>query len=337
MRTEFKIGNWDAFSDCPPYILAEIGINHNGNLDLALKTIDAAKSSGVHGVKFQSYFTREFLSKGAPGFEIFEGCELSVEDHKKIAEHCQRLGIDFISTPLCPSYVRILSDLGVKALKVASGDLTFYDLIERITGTGLPLILSTGMASLGEIEQVVTQPFLKDYPMAVLHCISNYPPRLEDTHLQFLATLKHLFSVPVGFSDHSLGTTLAVGSVALGARLIEKHFTLDKNLPGPDHKMSLDPKELSELVRCTQDIYRAMGQKIKPEISAELPVKKIARRGLYRRQSFQDAMSLNEDNAIWLRPANQVDPTRVRLMHGDCVASAGDKESLSSIEVMLPS
>jgi sialic acid synthase SpsE len=337
MQTEFKIGNWDAALDCPPYILAEIGINHNGELDLALKSIDAAKKAGVHGVKFQSYFTKEFLSKGAPGFDIFAGCELSVEDHRKIAEHCVKLGIDFVSTPLCPSYVRILADLGVKALKVASGDVTFYDLIERITGTGLPVILSTGMASLGEIENLLSQAFLKDYPLAVLHCISNYPPRLEDTHLQFLGTLKHLFSVPVGFSDHSLGTTLAIGSVALGARLIEKHFTLDKNLPGPDHKMSLDPGELSDLVRCTQDIYRAMGQKVKPEIAGEVPVKKIARRGLYRRQTFKDAMSLNEDTAIWLRPQNQIDPTKVRLLHSDCVASPGENESLSLVEVMLPS
>lgn len=313
---EIQIGKHKVGAGHEPYILAELGLNHNGDLSTCLRMVDSAKEAGVHGVKLQSYFTEEFILPGGPGFEIFKGCELSVSDTERVMRHCREVGVDFLSTPLCLSWVRILADLNVDAFKVASPDITWLDLLKRIAVMEKPTILSTGMASPQEIAAVLKQSFLQDVEIVLLHCVSNYPPRLEDVHLRFIQKLARMHSGPVGFSDHSLGTSQAVASVALGASLIEKHFTLDKDMDGPDHRMSLEPREFRELCRGVREVHRALGSKVKPLIDAEAPVREIARRGLWLREESAGEVALSEDSALWLRPPNGVDSMEVSLLNG---------------------
>lgn len=320
---EIQIGKHQVGTGHEPYILAELGLNHNGDLSTCLRMVDAAREAGVHGIKLQSYFTEEFILPGGPGFEIFKGCELSVSDTERVMRHCREVGVDFLSTPLCLSWVRILSDLNVDAFKVASPDITWFDLLRKIAVMEKPTILSTGMATPQEIETVLKQPFLQDVDVILLHCISNYPPRLEDVHLRFIQKLARMHSGPVGFSDHSLGTSQAVASVALGASFIEKHFTLDKDMEGPDHRMSLNPQEFRELCRGVKEVHRALGSKTKPLIEAEAPVREIARRGLWLRNLTEGEVALSEDSALWLRPPNGVDPMEVSLLTGKAMVAMG--------------
>ncbi len=308
----------------PPYILAELGLNHNGQLDLALKMVDAAKEAGCQGIKLQSFVAAEFVHSSQKALEIFKSCELSISDHEKIAAHCLELKIDFVSTPLSLGYVQILKDLGAKAIKIASGDMTFYDLIDHAFATDLPVIISTGMASLAEIDHLMQQKFINQDRLVLLHCISNYPPRLEDLHLHFMVTLADLYGIPTGFSDHSLGNVAAIGATALGARLIEKHFTLDKNLPGPDQLMSMNPSEMARLVHETREMHRALGQKRKPDLESEVFVRSIARRGLYPIAEIPSGTELSEKNAMYLRPPNSMRPEEVRLKSGRWSKGAGD-------------
>ena len=297
-----------------PYILAEIGLNHNGDIGLASEMVSAAADSGVNGVKFQSYFTEEFLRPSlTDAYQIFKSCELSPDEFEQLKTQAEGLGLNFISTPLTYSYVKILNQMDVVAFKVASCDMTYYDLIEEITLTGKPVIISTGMSLFSEIKDLMSQDFLKDYPVILLHCISNYPPKLEDVHLRTILSFQDEFKVPIGLSDHTLGTAVGIGATALGVQFIEKHFTIDRNLAGPDQKMSMLPEDMKRLVNDSNDLYRALGQKGRPELTSEKDVREIARRGLYARQSIAIGDILGNENAVFLRPPNSVDSRNVRL------------------------
>ncbi len=304
-----------------PFILAEIGLNHNGDMGLASEMVAAAADTGVDGVKFQSYFTEEFLhSSLREAFEIFKSCELEPDEFSRLKSQAESLGLEFISTPLTYSYVKILNEMGVPAFKVASSDMTYYDLIEEITMTGKPVVISTGMSNFEEIKELMTQNFLEDYPVILLHCISNYPPKLEDVHLKTILSFREEFKVPIGLSDHTLGTAVGVGATALGVQFIEKHFTIDRNLKGPDHKMSMLPEDMRRLVNDSSDLFRALGQKGRPELEAEKDIRNIARRGLYASQSIAVGDILSNHNAIFLRPSNSVDSRNVRLNKGSSKA-----------------
>ena len=314
----FKIGSHDFGGQVDgPYILAEIGLNHNGDFDLARRMIDEAVACGVNGVKFQSYHTAGFLHPDLKAaYEIFQNCELSAEQFQKLKDHTHSQKCDFISTPLSFDYVQILHEMGADAIKIASGDMTYYDLIEAVTETKLPVIISSGMASFSEISDLMEKDFLKDYPCVLLHCISNYPPKLEDINLRVIHTLGEKFDCPVGLSDHSIGTAIGIASVALGARFIEKHFTVDRELDGPDQKMSMTPHEMKELVERSKDVYKSLGSWEKPEVAAEIPVKEIARRGLYASKTIAGGEVLSNHNSRFLRPPNSINPARVSLNHG---------------------
>ncbi len=318
---DFSIGVHKFSSDIAlqrPFILAEIGLNHNGDKVLASEMVAAAAETGVDGVKFQSYFTGEFLHPSLnEAFEIFKSCELTPDEFAALKFQAESLNLQFISTPLTYSYVKILNNIGVPAFKVASSDMTYYDLIEEITFTGKPIVISTGMSKLEEIKELMTQNFLVDYPVILLHCISNYPPKLEDVHLRTILSFREEFNVPVGLSDHTLGTAVGVGATALGVQFIEKHFTIDRNLEGPDHKMSMLPEDMRRLVNESSDLFRALGKTGRPELEAEKDVRAVARRGLYASQNIALGDALGNDNALYLRPSNSVDSRNVRLNNGD--------------------
>ena len=258
----------------PCFIAAEIGINHNGDMLLAKRMIDAAVDAGTDAVKFQNYRTEDFLSDRSltytyesqgkqvtePQFDMFKRCELSVPQLQELRQHCETRGVIFLSTPTGEDGIRDLIAAGAPLLKNGSDYLTHLPVIRSMARTGLPTILSTGMATLEEVEDAVAA-FKKagGTELLILHCTSSYPTPATEVNLRKITTLSATFGCPVGFSDHSWGTTAALGAVVLGACFIEKHFTLDKNLPGPDHRFSSDPEEFRELVMRVREIEQNMG------------------------------------------------------------------------------
>lgn len=295
------------------YFLAEIGLNHNGNLRLALDMVRSAAACGASGIKLQSYFTEEFLSREYPSFDFFKSCELSVDDHREIAACCKDLGVDFISTPLCRSWVPILDEIGVAAIKIASSDLTFYDLIATAAGTEKPLVISTGASSNEEIADLLGRDFMQGVEIVLLHCVSNYPPRLEDINLRCIPVMAERFALPTGISDHSPGISIAIGAVALGAVFVEKHFTISHELDGPDQKISMEPQEFRSMICACDDVFRSLGAAEKKPAIREADFLKIARRGLYLRRSVEKGESLSSENAVFLRPSNEISSATVRL------------------------
>jgi N-acetylneuraminate synthase/N,N'-diacetyllegionaminate synthase len=233
----------------PCYVIAEIGFNHEGDPALAERMIEAAAAAGVDAVKFQTYRADRLVLRSAPHFDLIKHGELDTKTHHRLAEVAAAKGVDFLSTPYDDDSVSILEDVGAPAFKVASMDLTNDPLLRRVAKTGKPVLLSTGMATLPEIGRaldVIADAGGRD--VIVFHCISKYPTPVEEANLLAMRQIAEAFAVPVGFSDHTLGTAASIASVALGGCAIEKHFTTDKALPGPDHKISADPAEMKALV-----------------------------------------------------------------------------------------
>jgi len=263
-----KIGDKLIGEEEPCFIIAEAGVNHNGSIELAKKLIDAAKDAGADAVKFQTFKTENVVVKDAQKaeyqkettgegsqYEMIKKLELTEEDFRELADYAKEKDIMFLSSPFDKESVDLLNELDVPAFKVGSGEITNLPLLRYIAKKEKPIILSTGMSTLGEIEEaldVIRSEGVED--IILLHCVSNYPARIEDVNLRALGTLKQAFKLPVGFSDHTLGITAPIAAVALGACVIEKHFTLDRNLPGPDHKASLEPEELKEMAKAIREV-----------------------------------------------------------------------------------
>jgi len=270
----------------PCFLASEVGINHNGDLSLAHRSIDAAADAGADAIKFQNYHTEDFLSDRSlmyeyvsqgktivePQYDMFKRCELAPNQLRELREHCDRRGVIFFSTPMSEKGIGELLDVGTPLLKNGSDCLVHLPLIRAMARTGLPTVISTGMATFDDVKDAVNA-FCgaggKD--LILLHCTSSYPTPPEDVHLRKIGTLARAFDCPVGLSDHTDGTVAAIGAVALGACMIEKHFTLDKNLPGPDHRFSADPGEFRTLVESVRTMEKSLGSaELKPAASEEL-------------------------------------------------------------------
>ncbi len=261
------------------FIIAEAGINHNGDLDTALKLVDAAKTAGASAIKFQTYVTEKRVQPDNPVFEILKQCELSRDQQIKIKEYADRMGIMFFSTPFDPESAEFLASLGVPLMKIASFDIVNKKLLEAVVATKIPTIMSRGMADEKEIDTAV-QIFEKaGSEYALLHCISAYPTPKESVNLKVIQSLLEKYTCPIGFSDHTLDIDASVYAVALGARIIEKHFTLDRSQQGPDHQMSVDPVSLKILCDKIRELETMLGSK---EIKFN-PAEEAAR--IYRRPS----------------------------------------------------
>jgi N,N'-diacetyllegionaminate synthase len=316
----------------PCFVAAEVGINHNGDLELAHRSIDAAADAGADAVKFQNYRTEDFLSDGALSYEytsqgrtvsesqyaMFKRCELSPDALQQLRGHCARRGIIFFSTPTSLQGLKELLGLGVPLLKNGSDYLVHLPLIRAMAHTGLPTILSTGMATYSEIHDAVStfrQAGGKD--LILLHCTSAYPTPSEDVHLRKIPALAADFQCPTGFSDHSQGIWAAVGAVALGACVVEKHFTLDKNLPGPDHQFSSDPKEFRALVQAIRTVERCMGKAdLEPAISEE-PGRRDFRLSCVAARELRAGHRLAVDDIAFRRPGCGFLPKQAgRLLDG---------------------
>ena len=316
---KIKIGNKFIGEGQACFIIAEAGINHNGDVSLARRLVDVAREAGADAVKFQTFKAEELVSRKSPKakhvegeasfFQMVKNLELGREDFKQIAEYAREKGIIFLSTPLGEESVELLYDLGVPAYKIASGDITNIPLLRYIALKRLPIILSTGMANLGEIEEALDAIYSTgNEEVILLHCVASYPTPLEEVNLQVINTLKQAFQLPVGFSDHTTSTIVPIVAVALGANVIEKHFTLDKNLPGPDHKASASPDELKRIVEGVREFETASGSPIKKCIKSEEETKAAFRRSIVAKIDIPRGTKITKDMLAIRRPGTGIPP-----------------------------
>ncbi len=310
-------------------IIAEAGVNHNGDLDMARKLIDVATEAGADLVKFQTFSADRLVTDTAKKadyqsqssvinesqHDMLLHLELTSEMHQQLIAHCAVQNIGFFSTGFDRESVDLLVSLGQNRFKIPSGEITNLPFLRHIGRFGKPLIMSTGMATLGEIEaaiDVLEQAGTPRANMTVLHCTTEYPTSMADVNLRAMQSIHHAFGVEVGYSDHTLGIEVAVAAVALGASVIEKHFTLDRNLPGPDHKASLEPSELKAMVSAIRNIELALGDGIKRLTASEAKNKPIARKSLVAIQSIKAGELFTEQNITAKRPGSGISP-----MHWD--------------------
>jgi len=313
------------------FVIAEAGVNHNGDAEIAARLIEAAVAAGADAVKFQTFKAEQVVSTIAPKasyqktatspgesqLEMVRALELNDDQFAELKNLCDQRGIIFLSTPFDQPSVELLHGLAMPAFKIPSGEITNLPLIQSVGSLGLPVILSTGMAYLEEVESAVTALAKTDCPaLAILHCVSNYPAAPEDTNLRAMDTLREAFGVPIGLSDHSAGIEIALGAVARGAAVIEKHFTLDKTMPGPDHQASLDPEELRALVTGIRKIEAAMGDGLKAPRPSETNTREVARRSLFLRSGLRGGQNITSNDLIALRPAGGIPPNEIETVIG---------------------
>jgi N,N'-diacetyllegionaminate synthase len=309
------------------FIIAEAGVNHNGNLELAKKLVDTAVEAGADAVKFQTFKAEEVISRFAKKadyqvkttgseesqLEMVKKLELSYDEFDILYSYCKEKGIIFMSTPFDIESARFLRDLGLEIFKIPSGEITNYLLLCEIGSYGKEIILSTGMADLGEIEDALDVLIEAGTPrekITVLHCNTEYPTPYEDVNLRAMLTIKEAFKVKVGYSDHTPGIEVPIAAVALGAEVIEKHFTLDRELPGPDHKASLEPDELKEMVRAIRNVEKALGTGIKKPSKSELKNLPVVRKSIVARKPIAKGETFTEENLTVKRPGTGISPMR---------------------------
>lgn len=334
----------------PCLIIAEAGVNHNGSLELACALVDAARAAGADAVKFQTFKAERLVSAGAPKavyqqrttgggesqLEMIRKLELGEVEHRRLQAHCKEQGILFLSSPFDEQSADFLAELGVIAYKVPSGELTNLPFLAHLAGKGQPLILSTGMAYLGEVEAAVrTIAEAGPVALALLHCVSNYPADPADINLRAMDTMRAAFAVPVGYSDHVPDNEVAFAAVARGACILEKHFTLDRNLPGPDHQASLEPQELAALVRGVRAVEAALGDGRKRPAASEADTAGVARKSLVAARDLA-AGSVLESNLIAVkRPGSGLPPAMLQHLLGRRTRVDIPRDALLSLEDLL--
>jgi len=306
-------------------IIAEAGINHNGSLKTAHKLIDAAVDAGADVVKFQTFSAEAVVSKGAAKaayqkettdagesqYEMIRKLELDKEAHIELIAYCEQKGIEFLSSPFDHKSIDLLGELGLKRFKIPSGEITNLPYLRHIGSLGKPIILSTGMATLKEIEAalvILEKVDTHREQITVLHCNTEYPTPMEDVNLNAMLTIRDKLGVRVGYSDHTLGIEIPIAAVAMGATVIEKHFTLDRKLPGPDHRASLEPTELKAMVKAIRNIEKAMGDGVKRPSPSEKKNIPIARKSIVAKRPIKKSDSFTEENLTVKRPGTGISP-----------------------------
>lgn len=318
------------------FVIAEAGVNHNGDISLALQLCDAAKRAGADAVKFQTFRAEDLVVRGAPTAEyqerqtgvqdqflMLEKLELSQQQHELIKAHCEVIGIEFFSTPFSVAAVDMLVGLEVRRLKLSSGELTHRALVEHAAATGLPLLMSTGMGTMEEISEAVewiqaVRGTLKD--VVVLHCTSAYPAPDETLNLRAMLSMAGNLGVATGYSDHSLGIEAPLAAVALGAVVIEKHLTLDRDMPGPDHSASLEPTEFAQMVSGIRRVSVMLGDGIKAPLSEELDTARVARRSVVAAVDIAAGEVITAEKLLCRRPATGIEPRYLPELPGRLAA-----------------
>ena len=292
------------------YVIAEAGINHNSDIQIAKKMIESASKCGANAIKFQTFTPDELFSEliNPELYNLSKTWVLTKSDHIELQKYAKKNKIDFFSTPCGIKSANLLKKIKVPFIKIASGELTNLDLIDYISKMKIPMMISTGMTSISEISKVVEIVQSNNCPFSLLHCISSYPAKHSDANLSTIPQLQKTFDIPVGFSDHSLGIDISLAAVALGATIIEKHFTLDKNMPGPDQKLSIDPNELSNLVKKIRIIEKAMGSSRKTVFKTEESFRKNMRKSLGAAQNIPVNTIIKRSMITSFRPGTGIPP-----------------------------
>ncbi|MBR9824356.1 MAG: N-acetylneuraminate synthase [Alphaproteobacteria bacterium] len=311
-------------NDDKVFFIAEAGVNHNGDLANALRLCDIAHEAGADAVKFQtfkasklttktaekaSYQTENAPDMGESQQDMLQKLELTEAEFRQVRDHCAEIGIEFISTPFDEDSADFLNELGVDRFKVSSGDLTHLPFLQHLARFGKPVIISTGMATLSEVEEAVDAiEQAGNPPLAILHCVSNYPAAPEQANLRAMQTIEMAFGRPVGWSDHTEGSAISLASIAAGARLIEKHFTIDRNMPGPDHAASLEPAELATMISDVRAVEKALGDGRKQPTPPEADTARVARRSIVAARHISAGEVFDANNLEAKRPGNGLPP-----------------------------
>tara|TARA_B110000305_G_C19380110_1_gene609142 strand:+ start:101 stop:1105 length:1005 start_codon:yes stop_codon:yes gene_type:complete len=309
------------------FIIAEAGVNHNGSIDLAKKLIDVASNAGADAVKFQTFKAKNLVSKNAQKaeyqkkttdtkesqFDMLKKLELDAATHKKLISHCKSKRIIFLSSPFDLDSIKLLRDLNLEIFKIPSGEITNLPYLREIGKLNKNVILSTGMAHMSEIKDaidILLDAGTKKDNITILHANTMYPTPMEDVNLRAMKAIGETFDMAFGYSDHTLGIEVDIAAVAMGASCIEKHFTLDKSMSGPDHKASLQPDELRAMVKAIRNIEVALGSAIKKPSKSELQNIKIARKSIVAKKDIKQGDVLSDDNLAIKRPGNGMSPLR---------------------------
>ena len=324
------------------YFIAEAGVNHNGDLDKARHLIDVAVESGADAVKFQTFTADRLVTEDGPTadyqakttgstsqFELLKHHELSVEDYERLQEYCESRGITFLSTPFDPVSADLLNEMDVPAIKLGSGELTNHPLLRHVAGFGKPMIVSTGMGTMTEVADAVAviRETDTETELALLHCTSTYPADLSTVNLKAMNRMAESFGLPVGYSDHTTHIEMPGYATAAGALIVEKHFTLDRSLPGPDHHASLEPGELDRAVSLARDAAVARGTPEKQPTSDEKKMRRITRKSLHAARDLSAGDELTADDVMIKRPADGISPTEFRSTIGRILSEAVDRDN----------
>lgn len=313
-------------------IIAEAGVNHNGNIDIARRLIDAAADAGVDYVKFQTFKTENLVSATAPTaeyqktatnetsqFAMLKRLELSEAQHYELIDYCKSKGVKFLSTAFDMESIDLLAKLNLDFWKIPSGEITNYPYLAKIARFGQPIVMSTGMCDFTDIKNALDALIenganLED--ITLLHCNTQYPTPMEDVNLNAMQNIALTYGIKVGYSDHTTGIEVPIAATALGATIIEKHFTLDKTMEGPDHKASLEPNELKAMVTAIRNIEKALGSGEKQASSSETPNKAIARKSIVAARHISQGETFTEENLTVKRPGNGISPMKWREVIG---------------------
>ncbi len=333
----------------PCFIVAEAGVNHNGELEKAFRLVDTAVRAGADAVKFQTFTAEQLATCDAPKagyqveamgsaesqFEMLRRLELSAQAHHELLAYSRQQGIMFISTPFGEDSADLLNELGVAVFKIASGEITNLPFLAHVARKGKPLIISTGMSTLDEVEAAVR--VVRDAgsrALVLLHCVSNYPARPSNVNLRAMETMAAVFRVPVGYSDHTTGIEVALAAVALGACVLEKHVTLDRNLPGPDHQTSLEPSEFAALVSGIRTVERALGSGRKEPAPSEAETAAVARKSIVAARYIPAGSKLTEEMLAVKRPGTGLSPAMRSQLPGRVVSRDIPAGTLLTLDMM---
>jgi len=342
-----RIGNRVIGDGRHVFVIAEAGVNHNGQVNLAKKMIDAAKKAGADAVKFQVFKAGEIVTKtagkatyqkgvGKSQYEMLKKLELTEDEFRQLATYAKRKNIIFLASAFDRKSVNLLDELNVPVFKIPSGEITNFPLLDHIAKKGKPIILSTGMSTSQEVKEaldVLKRGGARD--VVLLHCVSAYPAEIEEVNLRAMEALKRRFKLPVGFSDHTLGISVPIAAAALGAVVIEKHFTLDKKLPGPDHKASLGPDELGEMVVRIREVEKALGDGVKRPTKSEVAIKKVVRKSIVAKVNIPKGTVITGEMLELKRPGTGLGPKYLEKVIGKRAKKNMRADELVTLEKLV--
>ena len=310
------------------YVIAEGGLNHNGDINIAKKLINAAKECGANAIKFQTYKTENFVRETNQYFDVFKNAELTFKEFKELKNYSESIGLTFFSTPFFFESAEFLNELEIPCFKIASSDLTNLPLITKIAKMQKPMIISSGLSTINEINDAVNCCLFEgNNQIAILHCVANYPTQPNEVNMNVINTLKKTFDFPIGYSDNGESSLVDIVAVSMGANIIEKHFTLDKKMLGPDHGFSIEPNGLKLLISQIHEVDQMKGDGIKIPQFSEIENRLAIRKSITAKRDLQEGEKIQEEDISIKRPADGIEPKYIPMILGKTVKTNIKKDS----------